>query len=201
VTDAIANAVEAHEALLKLPKGGKRRKAEAAKLDDMLSRLTAAELNWLLHYVVCRENGCTPRLADMLAEGQPPMSNTDREFLEGHCCGNQFAKNTLDMKVGDAFKKQAAAAGVNVTGKVYLGGMARFPGDPEAWVSDRHEVQKRLTERGWGSEGSVMVKPKHQPVKRQMRLPSLLAGGAKKQIFARLKAKGVSGDLLTGGQP
>lgn len=156
-----------------------------------------ADLDYLLHYIRCRQDGCNARLADMLASGQPPMSSTDREFLEGHCCGNQF-DYPGGHQVGDVLKAQANAAGVNVTGKVYVGGLAAFPGDPQAWVSDRHDVKRVLTERGWGSEGAVNQAPRTPRTQRERALPKLLKGGAKAAFMSRLKAKGLSGDLLKG---
>lgn len=103
-------------------------------------------------YIAMRLDGVSHSLAEMLALGQPPMANSDREFLEGHCNGSQFEKTP---GLGDYYAKVARRHGQDTTGKVYLSGLAAFPGDPRAWVSDRHEVQKVLAERGWGAEGSV----------------------------------------------
>jgi hypothetical protein len=103
------------------------------------------------------------RLAEMSRAGTPPQCTTDREFLKGHVCGSQFEKTP---GLGDLYKVKARRAGVDTTGKVYSGGLARFPGDPEAWVSDRGDVQRRLEERGWGSDGLVKVKarePEREP--------------------------------------
>ena len=96
------------------------------------------------HYDRCIANGCSPRLAEMLAAGQPPMSNTDREFLEGHCNGNQFAGREA---VGDAYAAVARAEGADTTGKVYMGSLAAYPGDPRAWVSGRGDVQRVLDDQ------------------------------------------------------
>lgn len=109
----------------------------------------------LEHYLKCLGNGCSVRLAEMLALQSPPMSNTDREFMEGRCNGNQFEKHPL---LGDFYKQEAARAGVNTTGKTYLSGLASYPGDPRAWVSGRGDAQKVCEERGWGCDGSVKVK-------------------------------------------
>ena len=106
------------------------------------------------------------KLGPMLAFCEPPMSNTDREFLQGHCNGSQFEGNP---EMGDLFKRQAEAAGQNVKGKVYLGGLAAFPGDPRAWVDGRGDVERLAEERGYDVQGSVNVKhgrpgEHHQPV-------------------------------------
>jgi hypothetical protein len=107
------------------------------------------------HYERCRAEGTSHSLALMFALAQPPMSNTDREFLEGHCNGSQFGGSPA---MGDAYKSIATSAGVDVTGKVYLSGLAEYPGDPRAWVSGRGDVAKVCEERGWNCQGSVNVK-------------------------------------------
>lgn len=108
------------------------------------------------HYEDCRDQGTSHNLALMFALGQPPMSNTDREFLERRGgCYDQFKGEEL---AGEYYRRRALAAGVNPTGKVYMSGLAAFPGDPQAWVSGRGDVQRVCEERGWGCEGSVKVK-------------------------------------------
>lgn len=107
------------------------------------------------HYERCRLEGTSHTLAEMFAFRQPPMSNTDREFLEGHCNGNQFEDAP---HIGDWYAARAREAGVDPKGKVYLHGLARYPGDPEAWVSGRGDVQKVVESRGWSCQGAVNVK-------------------------------------------
>lgn len=116
-------------------------------------------------YEEMRSRGVSHTLAEMLALRQPPMSNTDREFLEGHCCGNQFEKVPW---LGDYYKKIAERAGVNVTGKVYKSSLAAYPGDPRAWVSSRDDVRRICEERGWGCEGAVRV-----PLRRDVEPPDI----------------------------
>jgi len=108
------------------------------------------------HYELCRKNGASHRLALMLALGVPPMSNSDREFLQGSENGRQFQNCP---HIGNAYAKLAKRAGfTDLSGKKYLSGLARFPGDPEAWVSDRSDVKRVLENRGWGAEGAVTTK-------------------------------------------
>ncbi len=112
-------------------------------------------------YAAMRQDGMQHALAEMLALQQPPMSNTDREFLEGRGgCYDQFDGNEY---IGDYYAGMAKQAGVDTTGKVYQGSIAAYPGDPRAWVTGRGDVQKLLEERGWGSEGSVNVKMREAP--------------------------------------
>ena len=107
------------------------------------------------HYVRCRKVGTSHSLSLMFALGQPPMSNTDREFMEGRCNGNQFERHPF---LGDFYKAEAQRCGVNTTGKTYLSGLADYPGDPRAWITGRGDVQRLVEERGWGCEGAVKVK-------------------------------------------
>lgn len=99
-------------------------------------------------------------LEEMLRLQSPPMSNTDREFLEGRCNGNQFESQPY---VGDVYAGMAKDAGVDPKGKVYLSGLAAFPGDPRAWVSGRGDAQRVCEDRGWTCDGSVKVKGQEQP--------------------------------------
>ena len=92
----------------------------------------------------------------MFALSQPPMSNSDREFLEGTCNGNQFENEPW---VGDLYRKEAQAAGVNITGKVYKSSLADYPGDPTAWVSDRGDVRRVCEEKSITCRGAVSFRP------------------------------------------
>jgi hypothetical protein len=98
----------------------------------------------------------------MIASQSPPMSNSDREFLEGRGgCYDQFKRNP---EAGEYYKRVAEAAGQDVTGKVYMSGLAEYPGDPRAWISDRAEAKKVVEERGWNAEGAFSVKsPREAP--------------------------------------
>ena len=122
-------------------------------------------------YEAIRDKGESHMLADMLAHQQPPGSHSDTQFLAGHCNGNQFEKVPF---VGEYYKKIAERNGVNVKGSVYKAGLARFPGDPEAWISSRADVKKICERRGWGARGAVNVTP------RQVEKP---AGGLSSSII------------------
>jgi len=107
------------------------------------------------HYERCRAEGTSHNLAEIFATGITPYANTDNTFLEGHVNGSQFEGSP---HIGDAYKREAEAAGVSIKGKVYLGGLARYPGDAEAWVASRGDVQRICETRGWGCRGAVNVK-------------------------------------------
>ncbi len=107
------------------------------------------------HYVAMRLDGSPHAFAEMLALQTPPMSNTDREFLEGHCNGNQFEDTPA---VGDYYAAEAKRQGVDITGKVYMAPLASYPGDPSAWVGGRGDVERVARMKGMEVTGSVNVK-------------------------------------------
>lgn len=123
-----------------------------------MQTLSQADRKRVLHYWDCRKKGTSKRLAEMFATGDTPRLNTDVEFLKGHANGNQFEGGPLANKMGDFYRSVAESEGQSTKGKVYLSGLAAYAGDPRAWVSDRHEAQKVLEERGWHSDGLVDVK-------------------------------------------
>lgn len=86
--------------------------------------------------------------------GCPPQVVTDATFMRGTANGAQFEKTPY---IGDGYKKLAARHGVNVKGKKYFSSLARFPGDPEAWVDSRGDVARLIAKRGWKCDGSVKV--------------------------------------------
>ena len=94
----------------------------------------------------------------MLSARQGPALRTDVTFLQGRKTdGEQFAGDERSEIYGREAVRQARAAGVNPTGKVYLHSLANKPYDPQAWVSDRNDVARVCRERGWGCSGIVNV--------------------------------------------
>jgi len=95
------------------------------------------------------------RLADMLESGIAPYGVTDATFMAGK--HDQFANQQAQ---GDRYAERAREHGMtSVKGKRYMSQLARFPGDPEAWVRGRGDVQRVCEQRGWGCEGAVKVAP------------------------------------------
>lgn len=115
------------------------------------------------HYEDARNLGTSHSLAEMFALGEAPCCNTDTTFLSGHTNGSQFEHN---QALGDQLSREAQAAGINTKGKVYLSGLAAFPGDPEAWVDGKADVERVCRKRGWSAEGDVNVPmPERTPSK------------------------------------
>lgn len=107
------------------------------------------------HYEKCIANGCSPKLAEMLATRRAPGCVTDDTFFVGRKGGQQFADSP---DAGDYYAADLRKVGGSPAGKVYMHGLARYPGDPEAWVSSRGEVAEVCRKRGWSCKGQVNVK-------------------------------------------
>jgi hypothetical protein len=129
-----------------------------------------------------RAAGTPGRLEEMLAARSPPMSNTDREFLEGRGgCHDQFQGSPQ----GEFYRRAAAAAGVDTAGRVYLSSLAAYPGDPVAWVSGRGDVRRVCEERGWGCRGAVDVPVRaEEPAPAVPLAPDILAREAAARVAA-----------------
>lgn len=88
----------------------------------------------------------------MVESGQGPQLSTDDTFFHGwqNAGGRQFENDHPLVKY--EYLEKAKAAGVTTQGRVYQHGLARFPGDPEAWVGSRGEMKEVLERRGYGCE-------------------------------------------------
>lgn len=79
-----------------------------------------------------------------------PLLKTNTTFMRGAKYGaEQFATELPHSK--DVYLGTAKRAGVSTNGKVYQHGLARFPGDPQAWVSDLDEAKRIIRQRGLAS--------------------------------------------------
>ena len=105
------------------------------------------------------------KLEEMFRTGQTPFLMTDSVFMEGHCNGNQFeGQEHTATGYADVAKRHK----FNTKGKVYVSQLAKFPGDPEAWVSGRGDVAKVCEKYGYNSEGAVNCNHlEKKPVKRK----------------------------------
>ncbi len=108
-------------------------------------------------YVMMRQSGESHSIAEMLATRTfPGVKGTDAVFMEGRKLGGQqFEKDAPN--IGPHHLALAEAAGVNVTGKYYSGTLARFPGDPRAWISGLGDVRRIAEERQIGAVGAVSI--------------------------------------------
>ncbi len=123
------------------------------------SLLASGDLRPWTDYLTMRHAGESHRMAEMLATGKfPGTKGTDRAFMQGrHLDGSQF--EGLPDIVGKDYVARAVAAGVNPAGKYYSGPLARYPGDPRAWVDSLHDVRRIAAERGLNVSGAVSITP------------------------------------------
>tara|TARA_R110000824_G_scaffold6882_3_gene31606 strand:- start:12200 stop:12658 length:459 start_codon:yes stop_codon:yes gene_type:complete len=99
-------------------------------------------------------------MAEMMAFREGPRSMTDREFFEGQ--GTLAKQFEGDERALDKLVEHARAKGYTPNyNDVYVGGLAKYPGDPEAFISPsggRGQIQQLCEKRGWECSGAVNVK-------------------------------------------
>lgn len=82
------------------------------------------------------------RLTEMLVARTPPGGKTeDGALMEGFSRGQQFESTP---EIGDAYVAltRQQDPNFNPKGKVYQNTLARFPGDPRAWVESAADVKR-----------------------------------------------------------
>jgi hypothetical protein len=113
--------------------------------------------------------GATEKFAVMCALQCPPgTSGSDRAFMEGRYNNQQL--DDLPARQAKFIVKEAKAAGISISGKHYVGGIADKRGwrDPKAWVSSNDEVLKVAHERRLAVSGSVNYDPGPAPPQRKL---------------------------------
>jgi hypothetical protein len=110
-------------------------------------------------YEAMLRDGVSPRLADMLANQQPPRGKDNTSWL----AANSHAIGGGDLgATRNHHEALARDAGVSTGGKIYMPDLAKFSGDPRAWVADHSEYKNRLEARGDGwSDGTQSVQPRN----------------------------------------
>lgn len=107
------------------------------------------------------------RWATMCALQVPPgTKGTDRAFNEGRLCQQQF--DDMPKIMAQRMLREARAAGINTTGKQYMGGLAdkRAHRDPEAWVDSTADIVRVARKRNLTVEGIVSHQGTPVPPKR-----------------------------------
>ncbi len=103
-------------------------------------------------YIEMRACGMGHACAEMLALQQPPsLQGTDSIFMAGQVSGNQFEKSPW---LGKAYKQISEKLAPGCTsGAVYKSQLARFAGDPLAWVRGTADVKKAAAIKGVDVDG------------------------------------------------
>ena len=109
-------------------------------------------------YMRLRRTGQTHRFAEMVACQAGPGLMTDSVFFAGlPKLQDQFANDTQREKVLATAQRHGYTPNPN---DVYEPGLARFQGDPEAFVpptGGRGYIRRLCERRGWGCNGAVEV--------------------------------------------
>jgi len=99
-----------------------------------------------LQYEAMRRDGQSHNMAEMLATRTLPGAKTDTAFM------TKFGSNA---GVPQAYLDKARKAGINTNSNYYCGDVAKFPGDPAAWVSSRGDIKRICEKNNWKAEGAV----------------------------------------------
>ena len=136
------------------------------------------------HYAKMIRDGQSPAFAEMCSLGQPPGTRgTDRAFQEGRLDGNWLDK--LPLRQAKRMVKEAKAAGISISGKQYVSGLADKRGhmDPMAWVSDTSDLKKVARAKNLNIQGIVNQEAAELPPKSSIGLnPKIVAELAKKEL-------------------
>ena len=119
-------------------------------------------------YLASLASGATERFAEMVALQTPPGTRgSERAFMENRLNNQQF--DDMPARQANWLLREARAAGINPTGKVYIGGLAdsRAHRDPEAWVSGVDDVRRVAQKRNLHVEGAVKHEGHAVPPKRR----------------------------------
>lgn len=108
-------------------------------------------------YVLSRRNGQSHRFAEMVSMQRPPRPNTDDVQLAGiprvrDQYNHPYMRDILAIVKRQGFTPPADA--------IYHSGLARFPGDREAFVTPemgRGYIRTLCDRRGWAAEGDLEI--------------------------------------------
>lgn len=155
------------------------------------AEIAAAGTDAQRHYDKMLAAGQSERFAAMCALGQPPGTRgTDRAFMEG-----RLAQQWLDgipPKQAARMIREAQAAGINTTGRFYMGGLADKRGhrDPEAWVDSTGDVLRVAKKRDLEVHGIVdYVPPQKGPPKEVEINPRILREHVRREMRANPKLR------------
>jgi|SRR6185436_2080230 len=129
------------------------------------------------------EESC--KLCEMFSSCAPPSISTEATMFAGMANRQHNKFNTkLGNIQGEALASELRAKGGSTTGKVYIGGLAEYPGDPRAWVSGKDDVKRVCRERNLNIVDGSMTHKADGRVD-ELNIPKL--GRKKKSLKARVR--------------
>lgn len=126
-------------------------------------------------YVRLLSEGYGHKWAAMCALQAPPgVRGTDRAVMQGRY--NQEWLNSMPKDQADAIVREAKAAGINISGKYYMAGLADKRGhrDPAAWIDSASDIRKVARERNLTVRGIVEHQGETLPPPKPKRLSAKL---------------------------
>jgi hypothetical protein len=143
------------------------------------------------HYARMVAAGQSPRFAAMCALQQPPgTKGTDRSLMQGRLNGEFF--DQMHAPLAKRMLREARAAGIPVSGKFYMGGLADKRGhlDPAAWIDSVADIKKVAQARDLHVQGIVDYTPPEKPPKRSVDIaPDILREHVRKEMRANPNLK------------
>jgi hypothetical protein len=130
------------------------------------------------------------RFAEMCAlQIAPGTKGSDRAFMQGRMNNQQL--NDMPAESAKWMVKEARAAGINISGKYYCGGLAdkRRWQDPEAWVSSNDDVLRVAKKRRLAVSGTVNYDPGPAAPKRKLINEKIVAEEVRKELRKNPGAK------------
>lgn len=111
-------------------------------------------------YIDMVQKGLTPKFAEMLALQSPPGVKTDSTYFNNGRDVAHMVEQEPDYAL-PVLKKAKSLGYKPRASDVYEPGLAKFPGDPAAFVpatGGRAHIRKVLERRGWGASGTVTTR-------------------------------------------
>jgi hypothetical protein len=143
------------------------------------------------HYRKMVAAGQSPRFAEMCAlQMAPGTRGTDRAFMQGRYNGQFF--DTMPVPLARRMIREAKAAGINVAGKFYMGGLADKRGhrDPDAWIDSVADIKRVAQKRDLHVTGIVEHTPPEKPPTKSVDIaPDILRENVRKEMLANPKLK------------
>ena len=138
-------------------------------MTDLPFSIARASQSVQSHYRKMIADGQSVLFAEMCALQAPPgTKGTDRAFMEGRMNNQQL--DDMPVRQAQYVAAEAKSAGINISGKHYVGGLADKRGwrDPEAWVSNNDDVLKVAHKRRLAVSGTVNYDPGVADPKRKL---------------------------------
>jgi hypothetical protein len=136
------------------------------------------------HYLRMVADGQSERFAIMCALQQAPGTRgTDRALMQGRLAGQWM--EGMHKPMADRIAREARAAGINISGKFYMGGLAdhRAHRDPAAWIDSVADIKKVAAQRDLHVTGIVDYTPPEKAPRESVDIaPDILKENVRKEL-------------------